>query len=252
MQVSCWLLSLFAIFSHPKNFPPIPWLPPVTGDLPKQFHSMIWSSVRNGFLSSVCLPGDFRWWDLYHKSKWLWASTVYGLMAPKSHWCYWDAHSRYETTVFWGSRSSILSTSLGMSPSSSLTNFSLQLYTPNPSYSPTWTVPKIVMKFRKMFLYLVLLFPPGAWAHLALGGIFVLSWGPCCPVISAWEEQELCQTPLAFITLTHWGRLIRTQEESVSWLISKLRPPGMNQVLGLKKQGGGGFQASSQSSLSIF
>lgn len=181
---------------------------------------MIWSSVRNGFFLSVCLPDDFHWWNLYHKSKWLWASTVHSLMTPKSHWCYWDAYNCYETAVFQASRSSILSTSLGMPHSSSLTKFSLLLYTPNPSYSPTWTVLKIVMKFRKTILYLVLLFPLGASApHLALGGMFVLCWGPCCPVISAWEEQELCQTPLAFITLTHWGRLIRTQEESMScWL----------------------------------
>lgn len=36
---------------------------------------------------------------------------------------------------------------------------------------------------------------------------------PCCPLISAWEEQKLCQTSPGFITLTHWGRLIRTQKK---------------------------------------
>lgn len=84
---------------------------------------------------------------------------------------------------------------------------------PSPFCSQTWTMPSVIMRFRKAIPYLVFLCPPAAWVpHLALGGMFACCWGPCCPVISAWEEQELCQTPSALITLPPWGKLIRTQK----------------------------------------
>ena len=81
------------------------------------------------------------------------------------------------------------------------------------------------MRFKKIFFF----FLPDALAfllavsvpHLALVWMFAFCHSPCCPLISVWEEQELCQTPLVFTTLTYWGRLIRTQGKPMTGQIGK-------------------------------